>query len=204
MKYPENINEISQMKIDFMGFIFYAPSKRDVSNFLEIEAVNSLTSSISKVGVFVNEKIEVILETVNKYSLNYIQLHGEESPEFCQSLKEKGEKIIKAFAIHSDFDFQILKRYEQVVDYFLFDTAGVLKGGNGTAFDWQILGNYSLEVPFILSGGIGLTNIESALSIEHPQLVGLDLNSQLELEPGLKSIEITQEIMNKIQVHENH
>ncbi len=199
MKFPHNIQEIAQLNIDFMGFICYNKSKRDVTNSLDLDSLASLPKYISKVGVFVDEKIEIIEELKNKYALDFIQLHGEESANDCQALKDKGMKIIKAFGISPEFDFNTLLPYQTLVDYFLFDTKGILKGGNGEVFDWQILANYSLSVPFFLSGGIGLTNIAQALAFKHPQLAGVDLNSQLELAPGLKSVLATNEIIKKIR-----
>jgi len=134
MKYPDNILEVGQLLPDYIGFIFWDKSSR----YFEGKMPN-LSNTIKKVGVFVDATLEEILSKISTYNLNVIQLHGKESPDFCEQLKQNGIKIIKVFSVNDDFDFKILNEYEAVCDYFLFDTKGKLPGGNGITFNWEIL-----------------------------------------------------------------
>ncbi|WP_293892895.1 phosphoribosylanthranilate isomerase [Flavobacterium sp.] len=195
MKFSDNINEIASLKPDYLGFIFYGKSPRN------IEAdIPNLPQSIQKVGVFVNASLEMILEKVNAYQLDFVQLHGDESPEFCHLLQLNKFKVIKAFSIDNQFNFNALKNYNKYCNYFLFDTKGTNYGGNGITFDWSILENYTLNKPYFLSGGIGLENIEevkSFLAKEYSKnCIAIDCNSKLEISPGLKSTEKTKQLIN--------
>jgi len=184
MKYPDNIIEVGALLPDYMGFIFWEKSAR----FFDGE-IPKLDESIKKVGVFVNESVENIIEKINKYNLQAIQLHGKESVEFCQDLKSKINdkiEIIKVFSVGYDFDFAVLKPFENACDYFLFDTKGKLPGGNGTTFDWKILEKYKSEKPFFLSGGIGVEEIPTIKNLKLP-IYAIDVNSRFEIEPGLKN-----------------
>ena len=183
MKYSENILEVSQLLPDYLGFIFYEKSSR----FFDGE-IPEISKSIKKVGVFVNATMEEIKFKIKKYDLDLIQLHGNETPEFCRNLKKESIEIIKVFSVDDDFDFQILEAYENVCDYFLFDTKGKLPGGNGITFNWQILEKYHSRKPFFLSGGIGLDEIEKIKNLNLP-IYAIDVNSKFEIEAGLKNIE---------------
>ena len=187
MKYPENIQDISTLEPDYLGFIFWEKSAR---NF-DLKEIPKLDQSIKKVGVFVNATLEEIQEKVTEFQLNAMQLHGKESVDFCKSVKKLNIETIKAFSVDNDFDFSQLKAYVNAVDYFLFDTKGKLPGGNGTTFDWHLLENYTLEKPFFLSGGIGLTEttkIKDFLQSKAAKYCyAIDLNSRFEIEPGLKN-----------------
>ncbi len=185
MKFPDNIQEVAALHPDFMGFIFYRKSKRFVGDDFEMSSVDQ---SIIKVGVFVNESSDEIVRLTNKYAINHLQLHGDESVNQCSELKLKGYKIIKAFSVDSNFNFEVLKQFTPVVDYFLFDTKGESYGGNGISFDWNLLTNYKAEIPFFLSGGLSLKNIETAMNIQHSKLFALDVNSSFEEEPGKKNV----------------
>jgi len=184
MKYPDNIIEVGALLPDYMGFIFWEKSAR----FFDGE-IPKLDESIKKVGVFVNESVENIIEKINKYNLQAIQLHGKESVEFCQDLKSKINdkiEIIKVFSVGYDFDFAVLKPFENACDYFLFDTKGKLPGGNGTTFNWKILEKYKSEKHFFLSGGIGIEEIPTINNLKLP-IYAIDVNSRFEIEPGLKN-----------------
>ncbi|AXT56238.1 phosphoribosylanthranilate isomerase [Aquimarina sp. AD1] len=193
MKYQENIEAVAALQPDYLGFIFYEKSPR---NFDAI--IPQIPDTIKKTGVFVDEEINSILEKSNKYNFNAVQLHGNESSEFCKELRTKLNsstkpnrvEIFKVFSIKDQFDFEELKPYEGIVDYFLFDTKGKEKGGNGYTFDWSVLNNYNSSTPFILSGGIGLQEIENVKKILETDLpiYGIDINSKFEIEPGLKNI----------------
>lgn len=187
LKYPENIEAVAALEPDYMGFIFYGKSPRYMAD-LNDGVLQDLPSAIKKTGVFVNESAENIERLVKQYDLGAIQLHGDESPEFCAAFKNKAT-VIKAFGINEDFDFTHLKAYITNVDFFLFDTKTKEYGGSGKTFDWGILDQYKLDVPFFLSGGLGPDNIEEVKNIKHPRFYGVDLNSRFEIEPGLKNIE---------------
>lgn len=192
MRDPENIEELIALKPDFIGFIFYPKSPRYVSE-LDEDFMMRIPISISKVGVFVNESLETILELANKYGLEYIQLHGDEDLAFANALKERGLKIIKVFRVMDTIPF-FAKNYEGIADYFLFDTASVNYGGSGRHFDWNILKNYNLQIPFLLSGGVQLEDLPKVKSMDIDQLAGIDVNSRFEMEPAKKDIEKLKEL----------
>jgi phosphoribosylanthranilate isomerase len=200
MKYPENILEVGALLPDYMGFIFWEKSARYCN-----ENVPELIKTIKKVGVFVNQSQEEILEKVEKYNLQAVQLHGEESVEFCSALKEKLPKkieIIKVFSADENFDFETIKPFEHVCDYFLFDTKGKLPGGNGTTFDWTILKKYNSKKPFFLSGGIGMNELKAIEEISKTKLpiYAVDVNSKFEIEPGLKNKNLLSNFKRKFDV----
>ena len=199
MKYPDNILEVGSLLPDYMGFIFWDKSARYFDG-----VIPQLPKSIKKVGVFVNETAEIILAKAQKYDLQAIQLHGQESVEFCQELKDKMNssiEIIKVFSVDDSFDFEVLKPFETVCDYFLFDTKGKLPGGNGTTFDWKVLENYPSSKPFFLSGGIGIEEMEAVKEIAKTNLplYAIDVNSKFEIEPGLKNIEKLDSFKNNLK-----
>ena len=182
MRDAENIHEVEALGIDLIGFIFWPKSSRYVS-----ERPAYLPTNCKRVGVFVDENIEVVKKIAQDYALDYIQLHGNETPDYCALLK--GHKLIKAFNIATAEDFEQTKPYEGLVNYFLFDTKGKSVGGNGTKFDWSVLDDYHGTTPFILSGGIGPDDAARIRSFHHPQLAGIDLNSKFEGAPALKNIQ---------------
>lgn len=204
MKHADNVSAVSELPIDLIGLIFYGKSPRNVAGE-DQQLIDNLESiSQEKVGVFVNAEISFVLEKVGNYRLDYIQLHGDESPEYCADLKSIWPtiKIIKAFAVDADFDFSCTKPYEPFCDLFLFDTKGINRGGNGLAFDWNLLNNYKGETSFLLSGGIGLENVAEVSKIFFPKMAGVDLNSRFEVEPGLKDVEKLKEFISKIKAND--
>lgn len=179
-----NIKELSEVQPDFIGFIFHELSSRNVSQAVLIDT----PENINRVGVFVNKSKEFIADKIKQYHLDYIQLHGTESAEFCSEIKELEVGVIKAFNISENFDFSKLNTYESVCDYLLFDAFGKQAGGNGITFNWELLSTYKGNTPFLLSGGIDDTMTDELKKIRHPQFVGVDINSGFELEPALKNI----------------
>ncbi len=219
MKY--NTSEVAALQPDYLGFIFYDKSPRNFEGIIP-----ELPKTIKKVGVFVDEAINVIFQKIEKYELDAIQLHGNESPDYCKPLKRHYEKlsdevissketdcrvltksvrtrndrpieIIKVFTIKDEFDFSQLQPYEDVVDYFLFDTKGKLPGGNGYTFNWDVLKDYPSTKPYFLSGGIGLEEMDNVMSFlqreESKYFYAIDINSKFEIKPGLKAIEKLEE-----------
>ena len=197
MKYQENITEVAQLQPDYLGFIFYEKSVRFFDG-----SIPKISENIKKAGVFVNASPEEIVSKVNTYDLDAIQLHGNESPEFCQALHFLDIEIIKVFSIKDNFDFDLLKPYEALCDYYLFDTKGKLPGGNGYTFNWKILKEYPSTKPYFLSGGIGLEdveNIKSFLSTDTSKYCyAIDVNSKFEINPGLKNIEKLKEFKTQL------
>ncbi len=189
MKFQANIRALATLNPDFMGFIFYPPSQRFVGVDFEKQDIDHLNDEIVRTAVFVNAHLHEVVEFANLYGIKVIQLHGNETAEFCNELKQKGFSIIKAFGIDENFNFELLNDYLEYVDYFLFDTKTIQYGGSGLTFNWDTLQNYHLEKPFILSGGLSIENIKEVLKIKNKNFYGLDLNSKFELEPGLKDIE---------------
>ncbi|MBD1396057.1 phosphoribosylanthranilate isomerase [Pontibacter sp. JH31] len=196
MREPANILQLAALQPDYMGFIFYEGSKRYCEGHIRPEMLAEIPAGIQKVGVFVNESTEVILETVQAYKLDLIQLHGRETPGQCRDLKEAGMTIIKAFSVDDHFAFENTLLYERYCDFFLFDTRGNNYGGNGTAFDWEILKGYLSDVPYFLSGGLSLENLQSKeFEKLRPKPHAIDVNSGFELEPGLKDVEKVKELI---------
>lgn len=199
MRENQNILDLAALKPDFMGFIFYNKSPRNVLIFKNSKEILNLPKTIKKTGVFVDETFENILEYVSEFNLDFVQLHGSESPDFCQKIKSKGIGVIKAFGIDKTFSFKQTVKYEKSVDFFLFDTKGKEHGGNGFKFDWSILKNYNQKIPFLLAGGIAIENIEDLIELKELNIAGLDVNSKFEIIPGLKDISNLKLLFQKIR-----
>ena len=197
MKFTENIEQVSGLYPDYMGFIFYEKSKRNFEG-----VIPKLPKSIKKTGVFVNEYPEIVISLVEEYQLEAIQLHGDETVTYIKQLKTylPSIEIIKVFGIKDEFNFDVLTPFLPLVDYFLFDTKGKERGGNGVQFDWSVLEAYPYEKPFFLSGGIGLKDVLDIQKIIDSNLpiYALDINSKFEIEPGLKNINEVKTFKNKL------
>lgn len=197
MREPQNIEEIAKLQPDYLGLIFYEKSPRFVRD-LAIEVLQKLPKSIEKVGVFVNETIENILQIAKHYEIKTLQLHGAESPEFCSHLQKQGFTIFKAFNIGTKNDILAINDYQYAINLAILDAKGTHLGGNGTSFDWTLLDNYSFEIPFLLSGGISLDNIAEVLALKHPKLYGIDVNSKFEIVAGIKNVEMLRVLKSKL------
>tara|TARA_Y100000591_G_scaffold62658_1_gene51268 strand:- start:67 stop:690 length:624 start_codon:yes stop_codon:yes gene_type:complete len=197
LKFESNILGLSKLEPDYMGFVFWEKSKRLVIG----STPNLSQTKIKKTGVFVNADFEKIKDKVRVHKLEAIQLHGLESPEFCEKIKNLGVEIIKAFSIDENFNFNVLEKYELCSDYFLFDTKGKSPGGNGISFDWEILRNYKYEKKFFLSGGISIESINAIKKIKKLSLplFCVDINSRFELNPGEKNIELIKSFKNRLE-----
>jgi phosphoribosylanthranilate isomerase len=186
MREETNIHGVASVSPDFMGFIFYKKSPRYVGENFSIS--DDLDARIHRVGVFVNEDVDAIVDLVSKHRLDFVQLHGDESPAHCKELKGKGIGVIKVFSVDDDFDFSIVDQYRLDVDYFLFDAKGKSRGGNGIAFNWSWLENYNGTTPFFLSGGIDPDNVSEIFRLNYNQLFAIDVNSGIESAPGSKDV----------------
>jgi phosphoribosylanthranilate isomerase len=203
MRQQGNIEKVVALQPNFIGFIFYEKSPRFVGEELNEEYIRSIPQGIKKVGVFVNSNPGHILNMVKKYDLQYVQLHGNEMPDICRSIRQKGVSVIKAFSIDEKFNFAMLNNYKSFCDLFLFDTKGDNPGGNGTTFDWKLLSKYDNEKPFLLSGGIDLENIEEIIALSKTlPIYGIDVNSKFETEPGIKDIAKLEELFSLVRVKE--
>jgi len=197
MRDGDNIRALEKLDIDWMGFIFYAGSPRYVPDDAQCsDAIQSCTKV--KVGVFVNEQSDEILRKVAKYGLDYVQLHGDETPDFCRRLRDAGCAVIKAISVSSEIDLRQTNAYEPFVEYFLFDTKSDKYGGTGKRFDWSVLEAYRGNVPFLLSGGIGLEQVNDLRAFAHPMMTGIDLNSRFELSPAIKNIETVERFVSHL------
>ncbi len=217
MKYQDNMAQVAALQPDYLGFIFCDKSARHFDSIMP-----QISGSIKKTGVFVNEDLNVVIKKIKHFNLQAVQLHGSESPEYCKQLKrchsefiseshhenlkqvqiDDKLEIIKVFSIKDEFNFKVLKPYEEFVDYFLFDTKGKLPGGNGYIFNWSVLNNYPSTKPFFLSGGIGLDQIENIKKFQQSKAskycYALDINSKFEVKPGLKNIEDLKDFKNNV------
>lgn len=201
----DQIQELISLNTDFLGFIFYEKSPRFVLNHLSLEEISEINHQ-GKVGVFVNETVEKIVEISEKAKLSFIQLHGDEDEKFILQLRQilgNNIKIIKVIRIGNQSFDELQKTINQqpsTVNYLLFDTDSKAFGGTGKTFDWQILNEIEIPIPYFLSGGISLENIHQLSTINH-QPLALDINSKFETEPGNKNLEKIKkftQIVNKI------
>ena len=187
MKSENNMLDVAELQPDYMGFIFYEKSPRNLNT-----EIPELPEDIKKIGVFVNAKLDFIVHKIEKHNLQGVQLHGDESPEFCEQLRAYEIIIIKVFSIKNQFDFKILEPYEDVCDYYLFDTKGKEPGGNGYTFNWNVLKKYPSSKSYFLSGGIGPETMDALLLfLKRPEsdlCCTLDLNSKFETASGFKDI----------------
>ena len=225
MRDADNISEVSQLDIDLMGFIFWNGSKRCVKMIPSRAGIipdyseerlrsarqgKSFTAvqpeGIRRVGVFVDEMPQTIVTAIYNYHLQYVQLHGQESPVMIDNLKRTlipdivpDIKVIKAISVAGKDDVARYKDYEGLVDLFLFDTRCPTVGGSGHHFDWDVLSAYDGHTPFLLSGGIGPDDAERVRQFDHPMLAGIDLNSRFETEPGRKDVERLRTFISKVR-----
>ena len=225
MRDADNISEVSQLDIDLMGFIFWNGSKRCVKMIPSRAGIipdyseerlrsarqgKSFTAvqpeGIRRVGVFVDEMPQTIVTAIYNYHLQYVQLHGQESPVMIGNLKRTlipdivpDIKVIKAISVAGKDDVARYKDYEGLVDLFLFDTRCPTVGGSGSHFDWDVLSAYDGHTPFLLSGGIGPDDAERVRQFDHPMLAGIDLNSRFETEPGRKDVERLRTFISQVR-----
>ncbi len=196
MRDADNIRAVESLGVDWMGFIFYPKSSRNV------EALPSyLPKDVKRVGVFVDEDPLTVSLRVKQFGLEIVQLHGGEDPRYIGRIRAlcPGITVVKALSIASDKDLDKASAYFGMVEYFLFDTKAKLAGGNGVQFDWSILNSYRGTVPFILSGGIGPEDAARINAFNHPMMEGIDLNSRFETAPALKDVESLKSFLSQIK-----
>ena len=225
MRMAENIREVSALGVNWLGLIFWPDSPRCVKQLrarggfypdysplaTKASEVGGLPSLAAKennpkrVGVFVDDMPQNIVTRVYNFYLDMVQLHGEESPVMIDNLKRtldpdiRPVKVIKAIPIETVDDFEKCKEYEGCVDYFLFHNKCEEKGGSGKQFDWNLIEAYKGNVPFLISGGIGMEDVERIKAISHPLFAGIDINSKFETEPGVKDVEAIKRFLEKLK-----
>jgi len=190
-----DITALASMNINRMGFIFYPKSPRYMHGKIAKENLALIPTHIKKTGVFVNAEIEEIEKMIAFYTLDSIQLHGDETPHFCKYFMKKTE-VIKTISIKNELSFELAKTYHDACHLFLFDTQSENYGGTGVSFNWQWLKAYTLEKPFYVSGGISLENCSQINSITNMYLIGIDINSKFETSPGIKNTEKIQQLIS--------
>ncbi|MFI3303519.1 MAG: phosphoribosylanthranilate isomerase [Rikenellaceae bacterium] len=187
MRSGDNIRAVEALGVDLMGFIFFAKSPRNV-----VLRPDYMPSKCRKVGVFVNEREEIIAQKIVEFDLDVVQLHGCETPEFCDSIRRSGVEVFKAISVATIEDITLTAQYEGHCDILIFDTKCEGHGGSGLQFDWSILDSYEGETPFLLSGGISVESVESIRRFNHPRHIGYDINSRFECEPALKDVTLIE------------
>ncbi len=198
LKHRQNIETVLSLCPDHIGLIFYPGSKRFAGDDAALASWLRPIKEIGKIGVFVNQKEAVILEKVTRYGLDYVQLHGTETAAFCSRIHTT-VPIIKAFSMHAAFDFKALEAYVNTCSYFLFDTPSADYGGSGRSFDWTLLQQQEVPLPFLLSGGIGPGDVARIKQFRHPAFAGIDLNSRFEQSPGIKNYNLLNEFIDEIR-----
>jgi len=186
----KQLQQLDGLNIEYAGLIFVPDSPRYVGDKLDKAAVKNADFDLKKVGVFKNPDMIDVLDAIDDYGLDVVQLHGEESPEMCEDLSSEVE-VIKVFNLKGDEDIDVLVAdYDAVCDYYLFDTqsADGITGGTGQQFDWKILAKAKIEKPFFLSGGLSVDDIAKLKKFKHPDYFGVDINSRFEKEPGVKDM----------------
>ena len=211
MREGENIRQVAELGVNWIGMIFWDKSPRNVTMIPTYAGIIPDRGSdigsfkAKRVGVFVDEMPQNIITRVVNYKLDLVQLHGHETPTLIRNLRRTldpdirpGVQFIKAISVSGRNDIAAYKDYEDCVDYFLFDTKCPTVGGSGSQFDWSVLEAYDGDVPFLLSGGIGPDDAERVRNFHHPKCIGIDLNSRFEVEPALKDIQKLKSFLEKL------
>ncbi len=201
MKHKQNIKELIALNPDYIGFIFYEKSPRFIGHTIHREIIQLFPVHIKKTGVFVNALQDEVVENARRNELDIIQLHGYESPGYCEAVRAKNYPVMKVFGVGSRDDMQNIKPYEEVCDYFLFDTKSKAYGGTGTKFDWNIICEYEHTVPFFLSGGIGPGDAEIINELRCNKLFAVDINSKFETYPGMKNISSINTFIKQLNIN---
>lgn len=197
MTSPRNLEQVCDLGPDYVGYIFYPTSKRYVGERPDPALFQIPGPGIRKVGVFVNESIPVVLGAFDSDHLQLVQLHGDETPDYCRRLVMEGVPVIKA--LDAEADKSRMAEYRELVHCYLFDTPGKGYGGTGKKFDWELLKNIPSDLPFLLGGGIGPGDAGAILDMDHGRMLGVDLNSRFELAPGIKDVTLLKEFMELIK-----
>lgn len=201
LRQKDNILAISNLSPDYYGMIFYKKSAR----YVEMSPDLGKDWRGKLVGVFVNEPLDSVIEHITRFGLSVVQLHGEETTTYITDLRQMlgalglyNIEIFKAFGVSQDFDFALLHPYVAITDMFVFDSKTALYGGSGHQYDWSILESYGYAVPFLLSGGIGIEDIERIRTFKHAQFKGIDVNSCFEISPADKDVTLLERFFEEV------
>lgn len=199
----DQVNQLSDMGVEFCGFIFYPKSPRYVFKHMPAVSIKKIKSNINKVGVFVNASTEDVLQTVDDCGLYLVQLHGDESPRACERISDY-VSVIKAFRLAEDDNILWkIKDYQDVVDMFLFDTEGAGYGGTGKKFNWETLMDLNINKPFFISGGIQPEDVAALQAFSRNKvgkdLFAVDVNSKFEITPGYKDMEKVRTFVSQLK-----
>lgn len=214
MREGENIRQVAELGVDWIGMIFWDKSPRNVTMIPTYAGIipdranvqrSTFDVQCKRVGVFVDEMPQSIITRVVNFQLDIVQLHGHETPTMIRNLRQTldpdirpGVKFIKAISVGGRDDIAVYKDYKDCVDYFLFDTKCKTVGGSGEQFDWSVLDAYDGDMPFLLSGGIGPDDAKRVRNFNHPKCIGIDLNSRFETEPALKDIQKLKSFLEQL------
>lgn len=193
-----NIAAVLTLRPDYLGLIFHRQSPRNAFG-LSPDDVLPFADRVKFAGVFVNRPDDEVIATARNYRLAAVQLHGDESPEYCRLLRDRGLTVWKAVGIETSGDIERLERYADCVDRVVFDRKSPSRGGTGQKFDWNLLDGYRLSVDFMLGGGISPDDAELIDGITHPRFAGIDLNSRFETSPGIKDARLLNNFLKKIK-----
>ena len=200
MTSPKNISEISKLNPDFLGFIFFEGSKRFVGELKSTRWIRDLVDSPKKIGIFVDQDIAYVVDVCRSLGLVGVQLHGSESPKYCEDLRRKLPHVTiwKVFSVQPHFSISQLEPYYQKCDMVLFDSGS---GGSGQAFDWDMLDKIGTNTTFGVAGGIGPDNVRELLQRfkSNPRFELIDINSQVEESPGIKSVKLVEEVIKEVR-----
>ena len=204
MTLPEQVHALDTMGVDFAGFIFYPKSPRYVGNKITAEKMRKIKGHIAKVGVFVNEPYDDMMRTVEEYRLDMVQLHGDETPFFCEKVANY-VTVVKAFRLSDNDPIDwIVRPYHESTDMYMFDTMGAGYGGTGKKFDWNDLKAASIDKLYFLSGGIEPGDEENIKAfMKEPvaqKLFSIDINSKFEIAPGVKDVKKVKQFVEKLKV----
>ena len=207
MTLPEQVNALDEMGVDFAGFIFYPKSPRYMVNKISPEKMKKIKGHIAKVGVFVNEPYDQMMKTVEDYRLDMVQLHGDETPFYCEKVSNY-VTVVKAFRLSDNDPIDwIVRPYHDSTDMFMFDTMGAGYGGTGKKFDWNVLRDISINKLFFLSGGIEPGDVESIKAFtQEPvaeKLFSIDINSKFEVGAGVKDMKKVKAFVGKLKLQRN-
>jgi phosphoribosylanthranilate isomerase len=189
----DQVRKLDEMGLDFAGFIFYPKSPRYVGKHIRGDQLKKARLRLGKVGVFVNSPYEEVMKLVDEYGLDMVQLHGDETPRYCDQLANY-VSVIKVFRLGENDPIDWITRpYLESCDMFLFDTLGVGYGGTGKKFNWEVLKNASVDKLFFLSGGIEPDDQEKlrefSVAPVASKLFSIDINSRFETSAGIKDLD---------------
>lgn len=201
MSTPENLEAVTALGVSHVGFISFPPSSRHIGSDTMRLLSPRVPEGVKKVLVTVNADTLSLAESIDALKPDILQLHGDETPERCAALRKQAE-VWKVFGVDDSFAFDALNDYADVVDAFLFDTRSVKRGGTGKVFNWSLVDSYALDIPFWMSGGIGPEHAARLLTIRHPQLAGIDLNSRFEVSPGVKDPALLEPFITQLKAHD--